>query len=58
MIGKSNLQQTKKDLITTKAVEDEIVTGSGTIKSSNKFEVTPVVTWSKLKRFILKKEIE
>ena len=41
---KIKLAANQKSSITAKAVSFEVVTGSGTIKSSNKFEVTPAVT--------------
>jgi len=40
---KSKLAVNEKGLVTEKAETVEVVTGSGTIKSSSKFEVTPVV---------------
>ncbi|MBU3143450.1 HlyD family efflux transporter periplasmic adaptor subunit [Clostridium sp. CF012] len=43
----------KKGAITQKAVPSEVVTGSGTIKSSNKFEVTPAVN-GKVKKVYFK----
>ncbi|MBZ9625148.1 HlyD family secretion protein [Clostridium sp. FP2] len=50
---KSKLAADKKGSVTTKVVPFEIVTASGTIKSSNKFEVTPAVN-GKIKKVYFK----